>query len=103
VEGEANECLDHSISGAAGSLDRRFHCVPRGRRANSLVAHIRRDLPDPAFCDGEKDRLSAYSISGLSEVRRTSKTAIIPAIKSEIHIALGTCKSERRRTLRNAE
>lgn len=54
-EGEANEHLDDLIRDSTGSLAWRFHGVPRSRRADPLVARIRGDLSDPAFCDGQTD------------------------------------------------
>jgi len=60
MRGESNEHLDDTICCFADRLDRRVYGVPRGGRANSLIARIRRDLVDPSLCDGETNRLSAF-------------------------------------------
>jgi hypothetical protein len=54
-EGETNEHLDDLIRRSTCSLAWRFHCVPRSRRADPLLARVRGDLSDPTFCDGQTD------------------------------------------------
>ena len=62
--------MDNSIRGATDSVAWRLHCIPCRRRADSLIARVRRDLPDPSFFDGEPHRLNrslAYSASVVRE------------------------------------
>jgi hypothetical protein len=54
-KGETNEHLDDIVRGSADCLDWRLHRLPRSRRSDPLVAGIRGDLSNPAFCDGQKD------------------------------------------------
>ena len=58
VKGEANEYLDDFIRGSSDCLDRRVHCVSRGRRADPSSACARRDLAYSAFRDGHADNLN---------------------------------------------
>ena len=57
------------IRGSADCLDRRVHCVSRGRRADSLAARVRRDLSDLAFCDGQADCLGQELVCCAREKR----------------------------------
>jgi hypothetical protein len=61
--------LDDFIRGSADCLDRRVHCVSRGRRADPPSTCARRDLAYSALCDGYADNLnpSVWEITNPSD------------------------------------
>jgi Protein of unknown function (DUF1440) len=68
VKERQNEHLDHLIRGSLDSLDWRFQRLPRSRGADPLVACIRGNLTDFAFCAGQADCLKG-SLAAIGEVQ----------------------------------
>jgi hypothetical protein len=73
--------MDDTIRGSVDSLDRWLHCVPCSRRLDPLVAGVRGDLSDLAFCNGSTS--SVARLGGhvpLINIRvRFAHAALVPA------------------------
>ena len=61
TRGDDYEYLDNFVHHSVDRMARRFHGVPRGRRIDSLVAALRRDLADTPLRPRKKSRLTRVS------------------------------------------
>ena len=94
VKGEANEYLDDFIRGSSDCLDRRVHCVSRGRRADPPSACARRDLAYSAFRDGYADKWQNLSqhIADLP-LRIAESLYVFPIMAIVTPVSVGTASA----------
>ena len=74
---ETNERLDNIIHRFTNRMDWRIYSLPRCWRADSLVALIRPDLVDFAFCDGQARHL-AWPVDGIALVNVIKNRGTVP-------------------------
>jgi hypothetical protein len=90
VREKANEHLDNPIRGSANSLAGRLYDISRGRRTDSHPSRARRNLFDPAFCDGSTDSMSG--VRAKKPHQRTGPKTQVPIRSSTKPDTLGETK-----------
>jgi hypothetical protein len=90
VREKANEHLDNPIRGSANSLAGRLYDISRDRRTDSHPSRARRNLFDPAFCDGSTDSMSG--VRAKKPHQRTGPKTQVPIRSSTKPDTLGETK-----------